>query len=136
MLHSMVVACERGAGRVGSSTWTGGFLLRDAAEVGADEPLVDDAEPVHRLGVGVAEIGQRSGPRGDAYAPGQFYASGSGVPSDCIRLGDCDLNFRFTAITPAAAVPEPATWGMMAAGFGVAGAALRRSRRERAAATS
>lgn len=72
---------------------------------------------------------------GDAYAPGRFYASGSGVPSDCTRLGDCDLNFRFTAITPSA-VPEPATWGMMTAGFGVAGSALRRPRRARAAAGS
>ena len=34
-------------------------------------------------------------------------------------------------IRQAAAVPEPATWGMMLLGFGAAGFALRRSRRRR-----
>ena len=35
-------------------------------------------------------------------------------------------NFSLTAVGAAAAVPEPATWGMMIAGFGLIGFAMRR----------
>ena len=35
-------------------------------------------------------------------------------------------NITFGSDTPGSAVPEPATWAMMIAGFGMAGAALRR----------
>ncbi|MBT9470025.1 MAG: PEPxxWA-CTERM sorting domain-containing protein [Pseudomonadota bacterium] len=37
-------------------------------------------------------------------------------------------NITFGSATPGSAVPEPATWAMMIAGFGMAGAALRRRR--------
>lgn len=37
-----------------------------------------------------------------------------------------DTDVTFTAQLAAAAVPEPATWGLMLAGFGAAGYALRR----------
>jgi hypothetical protein len=38
-------------------------------------------------------------------------------------------NFEFDTVTPvSAAVPEPASWALMIAGFGLAGAALRRRR--------
>lgn len=70
--------------------------------------------------------GQQLG--GDAYAFGRLFASGSGVPADCTQVGDCDLNFRFTATT-SGAVPEPAAWATMLAGFGMVGGALRRHRR-------
>ncbi|QGN54632.1 PEPxxWA-CTERM sorting domain-containing protein [Novosphingobium sp. Gsoil 351] len=39
-------------------------------------------------------------------------------------LNDYNGNFRLSAVT--AAVPEPATWAMMLAGFGILGGALRR----------
>ena len=35
-------------------------------------------------------------------------------------------NFNFTRVSAIPAVPEPATWAMMVAGFGLAGAALRK----------
>jgi hypothetical protein len=38
------------------------------------------------------------------------------------------LRFDITSTPPAAAVPEPATWMMMIAGFGLAGVSLRRRR--------
>lgn len=48
-------------------------------------------------------------------------------------LGDFALNYRVVGVpggdvTPPGAVPEPATWAMMVAGFGVLGGALRRRR--------
>ena len=43
-------------------------------------------------------------------------------------------NFTLGAATPVSAVPEPATWAMMIAGFGLAGSALRRRRAGRDAA--
>lgn len=43
-------------------------------------------------------------------------------------------NFEFDTVTPlAAAVPEPANWALMIAGFGLAGVALRRRRTPAAA---
>lgn len=50
----------------------------------------------------------------------RFYSNGGTVGFDNFEFGDL-----------AAAVPEPASWAMMIAGFGIAGMALRR--RERAA---
>lgn len=64
--------------------------------------------------------------------PGQSYVPFSGIE---ILLGDADGNTTSSevAVLPtvtggAPAVPEPATWLMMIAGFGVLGAALRRRR--------
>jgi len=39
------------------------------------------------------------------------------------------VNYTLTITEAAAAVPEPATWGLMLAGFGVVGAGLRSRRR-------
>jgi hypothetical protein len=62
---------------------------------------------------------------GDAYAGGT--ALFTNVPySNCGPTGGCDLNFRVTGYNDVAAVPEPAAWGMMIGGFGLAGGALRR----------
>lgn len=44
------------------------------------------------------------------------------------RFNVSQLNFSITEITTEAGVPEPATWAMLIAGFGLVGAALRRSR--------
>jgi hypothetical protein len=42
--------------------------------------------------------------------------------------GNTDFVLRLDYLVPSSAVPEPATWAMMIAGFGLAGAALRRRR--------
>jgi hypothetical protein len=45
----------------------------------------------------------------------------------CATSGLCDMNFRATGYNDVAAgVPEPAAWGMLIGGFGLAGSALRR----------
>lgn len=42
------------------------------------------------------------------------------------RMGNDDLTMSVTSISSSGAVPEPASWALMAAGFGLAGAAMRR----------
>lgn len=69
-----------------------------------------------------------------AYYPGQTFE-----PTVTLRLsqsgsysvagGDTYGVDRLGAVTLAGAVPEPATWGMMIAGFGLAGGALRSRRK-------
>jgi hypothetical protein len=66
-------------------------------------------------------FGQVFGP--DAYADGDLLFSGSAF-SPCRTLDRCDLNFRVTATT--AVIPEPASWALMIAGFGLVGGTLRR----------
>ncbi len=39
-----------------------------------------------------------------------------------------DTGFTLATFAPTSAVPEPATWAMMIAGFGVVGGAVRRRR--------
>jgi hypothetical protein len=65
---------------------------------------------------------------------------GAGGCSEIARIGypgipggSKAITFSFTTVTPPS-VPEPATWGLMIGGFGLAGAALRRHRRGLAAA--
>lgn len=48
-------------------------------------------------------------------------------PSDAASSGEFASSFRFS-MTDLAAIPEPATWAMMIAGFGLAGGAMRRAR--------
>jgi hypothetical protein len=51
------------------------------------------------------------------------YAGGMGLGEAC---ANCDFNFRVVGAAPSGAVPEPGAWALMIAGFGLAGAALRR----------
>lgn len=66
---------------------------------------------------------------GDAYAGGRALFATSVYPN-CTNTAasNCDLNFRVTGTTAAAAVPEPASWAMMLGGFAMLGGALRRRR--------
>ena len=66
-------------------------------------------------------------------AAGSFY--GFAYTVDNIFRGYGFENVAGATVTATTAVPEPATWGMMILGFGIAGAALRR-RRVAAAATA
>lgn len=62
---------------------------------------------------------------GDAYAGGALVTMRDLGDRVC-ATGICDANFRLSATTPAAAVPESATWTLLIGGFGLVGATLRR----------
>ena len=64
-----------------------------------------------------------SGDASNGYAFGNVFAN-SGYDS----FGGFDYTFRTYASDATGAVPEPASWAMMIAGFGLAGAAMRRRR--------
>ena len=68
---------------------------------------------------------------GDTYAGGRFFSGGTAVYPDCPNnaTSPCDLNFRVTGTTVAAAVPEPASWALMVGGFGLMGGIVRRRQR-------
>lgn len=73
---------------------------------------------------------------GDAYAGGKLVSTGDpDAYNYCTNSGNCDLNFRISGTT-LAAVPEPATWAMMIAGFGAVGGSMRRKRIATVAATA
>lgn len=57
-----------------------------------------------------------------------------GIRGSTLTGGPSSL-FGTVTINAAAAVPEPASWGLMIAGFGLAGAALRRRAKVRTAVT-
>lgn len=57
---------------------------------------------------------------GDAFSPGQANA----LPR--ARFAGTRLNFQVIRLDNTPAVPEPASWALMIAGFGLTGAALRR----------
>ncbi|MBL8655936.1 MAG: PEPxxWA-CTERM sorting domain-containing protein [Altererythrobacter sp.] len=88
--------------------------------------------PDIRYGVPGFPTGQIVG--GDAYAGGQMLAARATYPNCTVASGNnCDLNFRITGQTFAAAVPEPGSWALMILGFGITGSALRASRKRRVA---
>lgn len=71
---------------------------------------------------------------GDLYSPLFLPTDGSrgSTSSPWTLIDGNDVEYTFTiedcGCDPVAAVPEPATWGMMIAGFGIMGAALRSRR--------
>lgn len=70
----------------------------------------------------------------NTYAGGRMYESDPGTLFDCGNGSElCDLNFRIVGRTAAPAIPEPASWALMIAGFGLTGAAARARRRGMAA---
>lgn len=81
----------------------------------------------NRLGIGFDRGGSYDG--GAATITGMTGLLGSQY-AHCFT-GGCDTAFRVIGET-ATAVPEPGTWALMIAGFGLAGAALRQRRTQRA----
>ncbi len=70
---------------------------------------------------------------GKYYGPTSGHDDGSfGVASAYVNdwaVGDRFTNYAFHFVDDSGAVPEPATWALTIAGFGLAGAGLRRRRR-------
>lgn len=71
----------------------------------------------------------------DLWGDGDFPVPGSGTKTYGIRIvqGTQELDNQFAGISGSAAIPEPAAWTLMLAGFSGLGLALRRSRRARTA---
>lgn len=65
----------------------------------------------------------------DAYAGGTALFRNAPYSGFCETSGLCDLNFRITATTPQAAVPEPQSWALLTLGFGLLGGTLRAGKR-------
>jgi hypothetical protein len=61
---------------------------------------------------------------GNPFVDGRFYFAGSLYNQNQPAFSERDLAFSMVGV--AAAVPEPATWGMMITGFGALGGVLRR----------
>jgi hypothetical protein len=80
------------------------------------------------LGQAVKDNGFTSTVRGDA--PNPLDLEGSIKPRGYVATNDVNLSWKLSGHTIAAAVPEPATWGMMLLGFGMIGGAMRSSRRK------
>jgi len=68
----------------------------------------------------------------DAYAGGTALFQNAPYSGFCETSGLCDLNFRITATTPQAAVPEPQSWALLTLGFGLLGGTLRAGKRRAA----
>lgn len=65
----------------------------------------------------------------DLEEPGFLGFGNTAAPIKSIRFSNSFIAIRNLAVTPAAAVPEPATWAMMLLGFGMMGATLRYRRK-------
>lgn len=128
-----------------TATWTD-IALNDWAVTTGQQYTFVLSNSSYRYGIALGpEVDIYTGvPKsGDAYAGGTalftntaYYgydtSTNPATPYDfCKVKGICDLNFRVTASTPA--VPEPASWALMIGGFGLTGAALRRSKARSAA---
>ena len=67
---------------------------------------------------------------GDAYSGGQAFLSLANNNCPTGGASICDFNFRVSGTRDlVAAVPEPATWGMMIFGMGAVGFAMRRRKK-------
>ncbi|CAN7294621.1 PEPxxWA-CTERM sorting domain-containing protein [Phenylobacterium sp. LjRoot164] len=109
VISSMITV---GAGDAGSSyLMMGNTLVPDLSVAGVT--LFDFA----KYGVKISTTGLTADRMSFGYPPGAFKPDGA-----------TDFVLRLDYLVPGSAVPEPATWAMMIAGFGLAGATLRRRR--------
>ena len=91
--------------------------------------LITSGNPRYALSYGPDINIYSQAPQGvDAYAGGSLFAPTYVASDPTCNTGRCDASFRFTADTPASAVPEASTWALLVAGFGGIGGALRRRR--------
>jgi hypothetical protein len=116
-----------GATNVGTGSWTTLTTLDFLPVVIGNAGAIDGNSNSAAVGATISGL---------AIAPGETFGFrwtdlNSGGNDHGLAIDD----LRLTATVATAAVPEPATWAMMIAGFGLAGATLRaRARRTRAVA--
>jgi hypothetical protein len=95
-----------------------GFARKVTQLTNSDFLGLDDVDYLHPTGFGLESTDTVTRPT----ASSLLLNWTSGSPGDALRV----LTIGVPGATPA--VPEPATWAMMIAGFGLAGASMRRRR--------
>ena len=104
-------------------TWDGTTVLETLSSLNGSHS-VDFATLLKGISYVAFHFGNGQGGPGNATA---FYRLNAGTGLDVIGLAyNASSNARLYSITPTTSVPEPATWAMMLAGMGLAGAAMRR----------
>lgn len=121
----------------GSFTWDGDWtgLVADGLTLSGPGDLTNG----NQLNFGTTMFGQTiigahfgnvNGPAGNVSVFWLFDFGNTGADYVTLDFPDGWSNAALYTTGAPPSVPEPATWGMMLLGFGVAGAALRRSRRK------
>jgi hypothetical protein len=134
--------CEAGAGYNNLRIKKYGLIFADQGSFFTED--ADDGTPLPETGGLSALVARVSGSAGSVgttviasdhgFADFDFDApflldlksDGSLGGTSLFRMGGDDLSMSVTSIASTGAIPEPASWAMMVAGFGLAGAAMRR----------
>jgi hypothetical protein len=104
-------------------TWNGSTVVETLSNLNGSH-TVDFATLLQGISYVAFHFGNGQGGPGNGTA---FYRLNAGTGLDVINLAyNASSNARLYSTTPTTAVPEPATWAMMLAGMGLAGAAMRR----------
>jgi hypothetical protein len=113
-------------------TWDGNWNAVEKVENLNGSHTVDFSTLLQGVSFVAFHFGNGQGGPGQATA---FYKIDAGAGLDTLTLNyNASSNAVLYSTTPGGGVPEPATWAMMIAGFGLAGAALRRRRAQDALA--
>jgi hypothetical protein len=126
-----------GTSMLGLNSSTGSFTLTfDAAITGFLAEVNWDREPYDNASITAFDMAGNeieqialSDHAMDLAEPGFMGFGNTAAPIKSIRFSNAFIGIRNLAITPTAAVPEPATWAMMLLGFGMMGATLRYRRK-------
>jgi PEP-CTERM motif len=107
--------------------WNGNFAAAEKISPLNGSHTVNFATPLNGTTYVAFHFGAGGVPgRGGATA---FYKLNAGVNLDTLTLAkNASSGAILYSTGPAPAVPEPAAWGLLLAGFGVAGSAMRRRR--------
>lgn len=123
LLNNANVAAQKSALASLGFAWDGTTILETLSPLNGSHK-VDFATLLQGISYVAFHFGNGQGGPGNGTA---FYRVDAGAGLDVIGLAyNASSNARLYSTTPTTAVPEPATWAMMFAGMGIAGAAIRR----------
>ncbi len=123
LLNNANVAAQQSALTSLGFAWDGTTILETLSPLNGSH-TVNFATLLQGISYVAFHFGNGQGGPGNGTA---FYRVDAGTGLDVINLAyNASSNARLYSTTPTTAVPEPATWAMMLAGMGLAGAAMRR----------